>query len=142
MLFEQKPDDFNPRFEITSCFVEYNGKILLLHRQDDTPQEDTWGVPAGKIKGTEPPLDATIREIGEETRIQIPASQLSHYKTVFVRYPEYDFVYHMFHAKFDTKPSVKLNPKEHKDYKWATPSDTLGMKLIMDLDACIKMFYN
>jgi hypothetical protein len=35
-----------------------------------------------------------------------------------------------------------LNTKEHKDYKWLTPSQALKLNLIPDEDKCIEMAYN
>ncbi|MEI6118972.1 MAG: hypothetical protein WCP92_07315 [bacterium] len=41
MLYKEKPADFNPKFEVVSCFVEYKNEILLLLRQDHKPQPNT-----------------------------------------------------------------------------------------------------
>ena len=49
MLYKEKPENFTPKFEVVSCFVEYNNKILLLLRQDHKPEPNTYGVPAGKV---------------------------------------------------------------------------------------------
>ena len=66
MIYKTKPDNFSPRFEIVSCFVESDGKILLLHRQYHKPQGNTWGVPAGKVDKDEDIFQAIAREIAEE----------------------------------------------------------------------------
>jgi ADP-ribose pyrophosphatase YjhB (NUDIX family) len=49
MISKNKPENFTPKFEVVSCFVEYKNEILLLLRQDHKPQGNTYGVPAGKI---------------------------------------------------------------------------------------------
>ncbi len=49
MISRNKPENFTPKFEVVSCFVEYNDEILLLLRQDHKPEGNTYGVPAGKI---------------------------------------------------------------------------------------------
>ncbi|MEI6774245.1 MAG: hypothetical protein WCL18_05665 [bacterium] len=42
MIFKDKPENFAPKFEVVSCFVEYDNKILLLCRQDHKPEPNTW----------------------------------------------------------------------------------------------------
>ena len=141
MIYTQKPKDFHPKFEVTSCFCEYRGEILLLLRQDNKPQDNTWGVPAGKIDDNESLVDATIREIKEETGIIVTSEKLEYVKKVYIKYPEFSFVYHMFKTEFSVKPEVLIAQKEHKDFVWITPEKALKLNLIEDLDNCIKMVY-
>ncbi len=135
------PKDFNPKFEVVSCFVEHNGDILLLHRQNHKPQGDTWGVPAGKIDANEQILDAIQREIKEETGFDISPSKISYYGKVYVRYTTYDFVYHTFHTVLSVKLIAQISLQEHKEFRWESPKNALNLPLIQDLDSCIKIFY-
>ena len=134
-----QPKNFNPKFEIVSCFIQNKDKFLLLHRQDSKPQGDTWGMPAGKIDSDENRLDAVVREVKEETGLSI--SNPDYFKTVYVKYPEFDFIYSMFYISFIERPAIKINLKEHKNFKWVTAQEALKMNLIGDLDECIKEFY-
>lgn len=140
MIYETLPEGFNPQFEVVSCFVEQEGRILLLHRQDHKTEGNTWGVPAGKVEAHETLLEAIAREVREETGFTIN-NKISYYSKIFIKYPKYDFVYHIFHMAQNEKREAQLDYKEYKGFKWATPKDALKMNLIMDLDACIKMFY-
>jgi len=141
MIYKERPQNFNPKFDVVSCFVEYNGETLLLHRQDHKPEGNTWGVPAGKVDTGESLLEAMTREIQEETGFVLPSSQLSYFGKVFVQYPDYGFIYHIYHTKLDQRQKVAINHKEHKNFKWISPENALNMPLIQDLDACIKLFY-
>ena len=141
MIYREKPKNFDPKFDVVSCFVEHNGEILLLHRQDHKPEGNTWGVPAGKVDEGEKILETMIREIQEETGFQLSSSQLSYFEKIFVKYSEYDFVYYIFHIKLGQKQEVVINHNEHKNFKWISPKNALNMPLIQDLDACIKLFY-
>ncbi len=141
MLHKTPPKNFSPRFEVVSCFVEREGRILLLHRHKEKSQGGKWGVPAGKIDEGEESLQAMIREAREETGFRFEPKQLEYLQKVFVRYPDYDFVYHMFKTKVASKPSVSISSKEHQTFRWATPKEALRMNLVDDLDACIRMFY-
>ena len=142
MIYEEKPNIFNPRFEVVSCFLEYNDEILLLHRQDHKPEGNTWGVPAGKVDEGEEIYETIVREIREETGFEIPDKEIKHFTKLYVKYPNYDFIYHIYSTKLDKKQEVNINPNEHKNFKWTTPKNALSMNLIEDLDKCIELFYN
>ena len=139
MIYKNKPENFNPKFEVVSCFVEYEDEILLLLRQDHKPEPNTYWVPAGKVDAGESLIQSMQRETKEETDIDL--ADAIYFDKLFVRYPEYDFIYHMFSRRFSSKPKVKINPNEHKQYIWKTPAEALKMELIRDLDECIKLFY-
>lgn len=143
MIYQKKPENFNPKFEIVGCFLEYQDKILLLHRQDNTSQGNTWGIPGGKIEKGETPIDAAIREASEEAGFHIPG--FIDCGIVYIKYPTYDYIYHMFKGKLssDQLPSdVKINFKEHKGFTWVTPQDALKMDLMLDEDPCIRLVYS
>ncbi len=139
MIFRERPADFAPRFEVGSCFIESDGEILLLLRQPQKPQGGTWGVPAGKVRGNV--KEETLREITEETGIALELNDLEEHGTVFVRYPEYDFVYHMYRTVVSARPAVVTNPTEHQAADWVRPDLASARKLMEDLDWCIAEVY-
>lgn len=142
MVTTQPPSNFNPRFEIVSCFCSHEGNFLLLHRDNNVELEPgKWGTPGGKLEQGESIEAAMVRELSEETGLCLPESKISWYDTVYVRYSDYDFVYHMFHATLETLPEIIINEREHQAYTWATPEQALDMHLIEDMDACIKLFF-
>lgn len=141
MIYKKQPKQFDPRFEVVSCFVEHEGKILLLHRWPEKSQGNKWGVPAGKIEPDETPLRAMMREAKEETNIDLLPKQVHYFGKIFVRYPDYDFVYHMFHSPFKERPAIILAPREHQNFTWVSPREALDIDIMLDLDACIKLFY-
>lgn len=141
MIYKEKPPEYNLKFDVVSCFVEYDGKILLLHRQDNKPQGNMWGAPAGKVDEGEELLETMVREIVEETGLIIPQQKISYFGKFYVKYPEFDFNYHIFSTLLDEQPIVTINRKEHKEHRWMTPEDALKIQLVPDMDACIKEFY-
>lgn len=141
MIYKEKPNTFNPKFEVVSCFLENEGKILLLHRQNHKPQGNTWGVPAGKVDEGEEISESIIREIKEETGIKIQNKDIIYDTKLYVKYNDYDFIYHIYSSSLDKKQEVNINLKEHKNFKWETPENALNMNLIEDLDKCIELFY-
>ncbi len=141
MLYRKEPEAFNPNFHSVGCFMEYSNQILLLLRQDYRQQGNTWGIPSGKVECRESPIGAVVREIKEETGFTIYPKGIAYISCVYVRFPDYDFIYHIFHTKLDEMCKVRINPEEHKDFRWVSPNEALAMNLIQDLDACIEMVY-
>jgi 8-oxo-dGTP pyrophosphatase MutT (NUDIX family) len=140
MIFLEPPENFNSKFDIVSCFFEHDGKFLMLLRQDAKPQGNTWGVPAGKVERNESLSVAMERELEEETGYKATLDP-EPINTVYVRYQEYDFVYHIFHYLLHEKPEIIIEPSAHRAFRWVYPEETKEMNLIQDMDSCIKLFY-
>ena len=140
MVFLDQPIDFKPKYIIVGCLFECGGKILLLHRQSHKPQGDSWGIPAGKMDpedlGDE--VVALSREVFQETGIMLDKNILQKINVFYVRYPEYDFVYHYFKYTFSEKPTILINSGEHSEYQWVAPNEALQLPLIPDEDFCLK----
>ena len=134
------PKDFNSKLDVVGCFFQYDEEILLLHRQDHKPQGNTWGIPSGKIENGDM-WDAVMNEIEEETGYKSNKDELYFFNTFYVRFPDYDFIYHLFHLPLKEKPEVVVCKNEHKGRIWVTPKKALNMPLIEDLDGCIYEFY-
>lgn len=142
MIYEEQPNDFNPKIEVVGCFLEHEGEFLILQRQDHKPQGGTWGLPSGKVEKDESLLNAIIRETKEETGFDLIDKEVNYFKKFIVRYDDYDFIYHIFYLKIDSKPEVILEENGHKGFKWVKPEISLSdYNLIQDFDECIKQFY-
>ncbi|MBW8352095.1 NUDIX domain-containing protein [Bacillus sp. IITD106] len=55
---------------MTLCIIKRNNELLLLNR-DSSPAKGLWNGTGGKIEGKETPLECVIREVREETSIDI-----------------------------------------------------------------------
>lgn len=141
MISKDKIENFNKKFDVVSVFIEHDGEILLVHRQDHKPQGDTWAVVAGKVDQDEDLVDALIREIEEEIGLKVEKNNCKYFEQYYVRYPEYDFLYHIFHLPLNKKPILELNSDELKNHQWIKPEHALKLNLIQDEDMCIKLFY-
>lgn len=142
MISNTKPIDFNSKFKVVSCFIEYNGEILMLKRQTFKPQPNTYGLPAGKVEKGETVEQAMLREVKEETGIELENEKYEFYKIKYVSQDNIQFTYYSYFCKLDYKPDVKINPNEHQLYLWITPKDAMKLNLIQDGDNCLKDFYN
>ena len=138
-----EPENFNSKFEGAFCILETNKReILLLHRQDYKPEGNTWGIPGGKMNIGEAFERAVRRETMEETGIDLEGNKVELLKKVYVKFPEYDFIFYMFRCKIGERCSVTINSQEHKNYCWIRPEDASNnLPLIGGLDECFKMVY-
>lgn len=142
MLYHSEPENFKPKFEVVGNFVQYQDEIILLLRQSHKRQGNTWGIPSGKVDVGENLLTAACRETFEETGLIIPESELQFFKTTYVRYNDYDFIYHMFSYKLDNKITTTLSANEHKEMRWVKVQEAFSLPLIEDLDECLRLFFN
>jgi mutator protein MutT len=53
--------------ELAGSILVRNGKVLLLHRDD----EEWWEVPGGKVEEDESPTSAAVREAREEIGVEV-----------------------------------------------------------------------
>lgn len=141
MISRTEIENFKKKFDVVSVFIDHGPHTLLLHRQDHKPQGGTWAMVAGKVDEGEDLLGALIREVREEIGLATKPEDYSYFEKYYVRYPGYDYLYHVYHLSLAEKPELTLNTQEHKEYRWVTPEEALKLSLIEDEDTCIKWFY-
>ena len=60
---------------------------------------------------------------------------------IFVKYSDYDFIYHIYGLTVEKDYPVKIDHIAHKGFVWVNKEEALKMNLIQDLDACIELYY-
>jgi 8-oxo-dGTP pyrophosphatase MutT (NUDIX family) len=143
-VYLEKPNNFNPKAAIVGCcYLHYQDKILLLHRQDSKAEGNHWGIPGGKLDSGEMLIDAIIREVFEETGFRLDKEKVQYIGMVYIKVPNFDFEYHMidYIEPIKNPGDVKINFKEHKGFTWVTPKDALKMDLITDEDICFEIVF-
>ena len=141
MIYNSKPKDFNSKFTIVSCFIFVENEFLMLKRSINETLPKKWGLSAGKVKKNEEIIDATVREVNEETGLCVSKEKIHYWGKVYVRYPKYDCIFHMSKIILETKPSIILRANEHSEYKWVTVNEALKLDLVPDMDNCIYEFF-
>jgi 8-oxo-dGTP pyrophosphatase MutT (NUDIX family) len=146
MISDKKFPGFNSNVNIAGCFVEHDGKILLIKRANGKHQNSKWSVPGGKMEKGETEIQGAIRETFEETGVKLNPKKVVFIEKTYVRFsnPDFEFTYTYFRCVLDgkDKPKIVLNKTEHTEYKWITPKDALKEDLMQDEDYCIKRAYN
>lgn len=142
MIQKTKPENFNQRFEVVSCFIEHDGHILLLRRHEKQSWGGRWGPSTGKLQDGESEINAVVREVKEESGLEIQPHHLNYFDKFYVNHGGYEFVFHVFHAPQPARPGVILNPYEHTDFAWVSPREAFSMELTPDEDEVIRIFYN
>lgn len=142
MLYEKKPDGFNAKVSVAGCFVEQDGRILLLKRNASRPQGGTFGAPSGKLEAGETQTEAAARELFEETGLAVRPEDLGNWRSFYVAYPEYTFTYSICRLPLPRRPEIRLRAGEHDEFLWATPAEALALKLIPDMAEVIRICYH
>ena len=141
MIFKTPPPDFKKEIDVVGCYMFYDGKFLMLYRAAHKKVGSKWGLPAGKVDTGETLHQAMVREIKEETGIEVAEADVQFSDSQYVRNEGHDFVFHVFSCQLDAQPNVTLNPNEHQRYQWVTPSEALSMDLMHDFEEGIQVFF-
>jgi len=122
----------NVDFEVTTCFIEYKGKYLVLQRGRKDAQYGLWGIPGGKLDEGENPLSALTREIFEETGIFIPMHAFSFLeKAHSINIYDGSYILYLYKVKLTHKTPVHIDSKEHTAYKWVSLEEFSKLNLLV-----------
>ena len=103
-----------------------NDRVLLAQRNHD-PFYDHWCFPGGHIDFSEEVADAMIREVKEETGLDVTGYNFFHYFTEFHKELDWHAVVLIFIAK--TKGTLKRQEEEVKKLQWFPLKEALNLKL-------------
>lgn len=103
------------------------GKILFLYRsKKEKYGPKTWGLAAGGVDEGLSPRKAAVKEIEEETGLEVQEEELEAIKTFEWELPDLLVHFHAFKLKVTEEFTPKLNPEEHTNYCWAKPQEMLA----------------
>lgn len=110
--------------DTVSSVVEMDGKVLMLKRPDRCHSfPGLWSLVTGKVEDGEYPEDASVREIHEETRIEV-GSPVARMDPIYVREGSILWRVHPFLFRVaDVEPVLN---EENDGYEWVDPADVAG----------------
>lgn len=122
-IYDRKPAGFVAEVQVIGCYLEIDGRILLLQRAESHSEAGSWSVPAGKLEKGESLEQGAVRELFEETGISLETSSQIHYRgSLYMEKSEISYIFHMFTVYLEKVPNVRLS-HEHQNYMWASLSD-------------------
>ncbi|MCL5677134.1 MAG: 8-oxo-dGTP diphosphatase [Firmicutes bacterium] len=115
----------------TICFVRRGDQVLLLNRSR-APWMGMWNGVGGKIEAGESPLQGILREVREETGIELKAARFAGIVTWTVDGGRPDGMYAFVadvseNLDYPTPRAVDEGVLDWKDLTWVLNSDNLGV---------------
>jgi 8-oxo-dGTP diphosphatase len=118
------------------AIVLNNDDILILKRgdQDWMPRPNGLDMPGGGLESMEDPVEGIIREIKEETGLEV-----SDVRPFYVKHYNENgqYVIMIVYKALATSNDIKLS-KEHSAYFWMTKDEALNSELPIDFKEFIK----
>ncbi|MEI7653541.1 MAG: NUDIX hydrolase [bacterium] len=139
MIAIKKPVGFVSTFGAVGCFVMCKGEMLLLERLEKTQEKSEWGLPGGKIDGSESPREAMKRELYEETGISCDAANFQYVAKVYVTQRSDCFEFSIFSLTYAVRPRVIIDLEEHTDFGWVIPREAEDRRLMEALPKCMRI---
>ena len=125
----------NPNSVLVVIYAESTNRVLMLQRKDDS---EFWQSVTGTLEEGETSWQAAVREVKEETGIDIIAERLSlidcNESVVFEIFPHFRYKYapNVTHCREDwfllaVKQEFEPILSEHLAYQWVSPEKAIQM---------------
>jgi 8-oxo-dGTP diphosphatase len=126
---------------VVVCFLDYEGRFVVLLRHEHKPDGDTWGLAGGKVEKGESDETAVLREIEEETGYVADASQLEHLGDFnFISTRDEPFVCVTYRIKLSSLHDVRIETSAHAEYRWVTAQECAALpNLIPDFYELLRL---
>ncbi len=103
---------------VVGCFIEFEGKFLLLQRSEFVDQPLTWALPAGKVESGETDLAAMMRELREETGYIARKEELEFLGVIEQDLAWGHLTFPTFRIRLVAPIEVRVNLREHCGFRW------------------------
>jgi len=115
--------------------IANRGRILVLKRAPVMPyRPGSWDLPGGHLSLGESFEDCLLREIKEETGLDVAIDRLLGLHSM-VSEP---YMQAFYSCRLTVFQKVRLRPDEHVEHRWVTPDDLASLELIPYLAAIMK----
>jgi 8-oxo-dGTP pyrophosphatase MutT (NUDIX family) len=123
------------------CFLEYEGKFVILLRGAHKPEGNTWGLPTGKVEKGESDDAAMLRELFEETGYRAKPRDLQLLgEFIFKTAAGDDFEYVAYRVLLPGPHDVKLEDDSHTAHLWVTGDECYARSdLITDFHKLLEL---
>lgn len=133
---------FQSSNSIVTCFIEYLEEILILKRAEKGNHPNKWCTPGGKCEINETFEKAIIREVWEETKIDVLG--LKTFTKCYIRTipSNQDYLFGVFRISLKEKPQVYLDFSEHQESRWIANDDFGTLNLLPFQKEIFQMIYS
>lgn len=112
------------------CFVQKDGKYLMLHRNADKRiMPNVWMAPGGKREFNEGLFVAARREIMEETGLTIKNLRIKAVGNAYLKDLNQEVFFHFVFADYESG-ELHQNP-EDGELKWLTPEEIMKLSNLL-----------
>ncbi len=125
--------------QVVTCLLEHGGKILLFKRSNLVgTYRGLWGGVAGYVEELEDPYETAVKEIREETGVQLDCLELVR-KGEPIEFSDtydghrYDWIVYPFLFHIESKELVHMD-WEHEEYQWVSPSEVKRFEIVPGFD--------
>lgn len=115
---ENQPFEFFPSIRVCGVLIQHDNQFLLLRRHPAKSYGNHWNLPAGKQERGESTHSAALREVKEESGIDLTENNIQFLGTLYIRCAEIHFEFHLYYSSLDDKPQLKLAEDEAIEGKW------------------------
>ncbi len=124
-----------PRHDGAVVAVWLDGRILMVRHS----YRRRWGWPGGGIRPGEQPIDAAIRELGEELALRVSRRSLIFRCSVMERWEKRRDHARIFEVILTAEPQLRLDGREVIEARLMTPADALRLPLIPFIATYLEM---
>jgi len=115
--------------------IASRGRILVLKRAPVMPyRPGSWDLPGGHIALGESFEDCLLREVKEETGLDVAIDRLLGLHSM-VSEP---YLQALYSCRLTVFQKVQLRPDEHVEHRWVAPAELASLELIPYLAAILK----
>ena len=108
---------------VACSFLEYDGKILIVARQNHKTQKYEWDIPAAKVQVDESSIDAATRVVYAETGYRLAVDDIKSVGTFeFVSGNNEPYVMKAYKVTVESSPSLYSGNLRSE---WATPAEVI-----------------
>jgi 8-oxo-dGTP diphosphatase len=132
----------SPRIYVGAGALVHKGGRLLLVKRNESPSKGIWSFPGGAVELGETTVEAAVREIKEETGLDIVIERLFDVITYLPSERGAGATNQIIVVDYLARPRpgrVRLN-SESSDYGWFTPKQVQGLRTNSKVKECAMKF--
>jgi 8-oxo-dGTP diphosphatase len=105
-----------PLVLVVACaLIDADNRVLIARRPEGKPMAGLWEFPGGKLRGSETPEGALIRELAEELGIDVAGACLAPFTFASHRYADFHLLMPLYLCR---QWRGTVTPREGQEIRW------------------------